>query len=517
MASPIWSYQITSRELTSVLNQRQILVFSRKLTKWSKALSKSLIAKNSKLKLRLLFSSFFLVLVTTNAQAADLAQVYSDAKTGDPVVGASRANFKAIRENVPQARSRILPSVNAGASTQKSEIDFPGAIDSNPFSPNFGNPIPGENFNENGWNAQIRQSIINVSSWASLKSAQSSVKAAEYELRQIEQELIVRVVRAYMNVLRAQDFLDTSNAEVTAVNRQLEQVQQRFDVGLVAITDVLESQAAYDNALVRKIQADGDQGIFFQTLGTLTGKTYESLHRISESLPIINPNPHQEAEWVKTAQEENLGILNANEQLIAARRNMRAKRSEHLPTVDGIINKSHTISGGRNFFGSDTTDYTSFGLQLSLPIYNGGLTRSRVKQAAAQADQANELLNNRRLTVIRDTRNLYRAVATDVVRVKARLKAIKSSTSALEAVETGYEVGTRNVVDVLQAQQRLFASQFDYADSRYNYILNLMALKRAAGTLSADDLMELNQFTDPNDQVFRRVSLDRGIEYSPFQ
>ena len=196
---------------------------------------------------------------------------------------------------------------------------------------------------------------------------------------------------------------------------------------------------------------------------------------------------------------------------------MRAKRSERLPTVEGIVNKSHNVSGGRNFFGSDTTDFTSFGLQLSLPIYNGGITRSRVKQAAAQADQASEILNNRRLTVIRDTRNLYMAVATDVVRVRARLKAIKSSTSALEAVETGYEVGTRNVVDVLQAQQRLFSSQFDYADSRYSYIINLMALKQAAGTLEEMDLMELNKFTDPSDQVIRHISLSNDSGYTSFQ
>ena len=468
-------------------------------------------------KSRLRWSLVIFCLAGLNSYSSDLADVYADAKIGDPVSGAAQANFRAIKENIPQTRSRMLPSINAGVSTTKSEIDFPGATDANPFSPTFGQSIPGESYNENGWNASLRQSIINVSNWASLKSAQSSVKAAEYDLKQTEQELIIRVVRAYMNVLRAQDYLDTSNAEVTAVNRQLEQVQQRFDVGLVAITDVLESQAAYDSALVRKIQADGDQGIFFQTLSTLTGITYEKLNRVSETLPIINPNPFQEAVWVKTAQEENLGILSAAEQLNSARKNMRAKRSERLPTVEGIVNKSHNVSGGRNFFGSDTTDFTSFGLQLSLPIYNGGITRSRVKQAAAQADQANELLNNQRLTVIRDTRNLYRAVATDVVRVRARLKAIKSSTSALEAVETGYEVGTRNVVDVLQAQQRLFSSQFDYADSRYNYIINLMALKQAAGTLEEMDLMELNKFTDPSDQVIRHISLSNDSGYMSFQ
>ena len=453
------------------------------------------------------FSVMFVSVTPIAGYSENLMDIYTDAKDGDPVVGAAKANYRALKESVPQARSQLLPSLSAGGSTTKSEMDFPGATDSNPFSPTFGQTLPGQAYNENGWNAQLRQSIINISNWTNLKSAQSSVKAARFDLQATEQELIVRVVRAYMNVLRAQDFWETATSEVTAVSRQLEQVQQRFDVGLVAITDVLESQAAYDNAVVRKIQANGDQGIFFQTLSTLTGIGYDTLNRISEDLPIINPNPLEEAQWVNTAQASNLRILYANEQLTAAKKNIRARRSERLPTVDGIVNKSHQVTGGRNFFGSDTTDFTSFGLQLNVPIYNGGITRSRVKQAAAQADQAKELLNNRRLTVIRDTRNLYRAVATDVVRVQARLKAIRSSASALEAVETGYEVGTRNVVDVLQAQQRLFASQFDYADSRYNYIINLMSLKQAAGTLETADLLELNNFTDPDDQVVRLISL----------
>ena len=506
MASPIWSYQINSSKLTSVLNQRQILVFSRKSTNWSKAPSNSFGAKNSKLKLRLLFASFFLVLVTTNIRATDLAQVYSDAKTGDPVVGASRANFQAIRENVPQARSRILPSINAGASTQKSEIDFPGAIDSNPFSPNFGNPIPGENFNENGWNAQLRQSVFNPTTWFAVGSASSSVQAAQHEFKSQQQELIIRVLQAYLNILRAQDRLDTTKAEITAVKRQLEQVQQRFDVGLVAITDVLDSQAAYDNAVVRGIQAEGDYAISFETLSTLTGRSYESLNRLDESLPIVDPNPSQEDEWVNTALENNYGVKAARAQLKAARRDKRAKQSSHLPTVDATVTQVESVTGGRNFLGADTTQSTVYGLQLSWPLYTGGLTRSRVRQANATAEQASELLLSQQLNVTRDTRNLYKSVTTDVIRVEARLKAIRSSQSALEATETGYEVGTRNIVDVLQAQQRLFGSQFDYADSRYTYLLNLMRLKQSAGTLSQADLKELNSYMSPVNPVRRVIS-----------
>jgi len=314
------------------------------------------------------------------------------------------------------------------------------------------------------------------------------------------------VLQAYLNILRAQDRLDTTKAEITAVKRQLEQVQQRFDVGLVAITDVLDSQAAYDNAVVRGIQAEGDYAISFETLSTLTGRSYESLNRLDESLPIVDPNPSQEDEWVNTALENNYGVKAARAQLKAARRDKRAKQSSHLPTVDATVTQVESVTGGRNFLGADTTQSTVYGLQLSWPLYTGGLTRSRVRQANATAEQARELLLSQQLNVTRDTRNLYKSVTTDVVRVQARLKAIRSSQSALEATETGYEVGTRNIVDVLQAQQRLFGSQFDYADSRYTYLLNLMRLKQSAGALSEADLKELNSYMSPTNPVQRVIS-----------
>ena len=171
------------------------------------------------------------------------------------------------------------------------------------------------------------------------------------------------------------------------------------------------------------------------------------------------------------------------------------------------MTQSHSVTGGQNFFGTDTTEQTIYGLQLTVPLYTGGLTRSRVRQANATADRAKELLLSQQLNVTRDTRNLYKSVTTDVIRVRARLKAIRSAQSALEATQTGYEVGTRNIVDVLQAQQRLYSSQFDYADSRYNYVLNLMRLKQVVGTLNEQDLNELNTFMDSGNPVQRVVSM----------
>ena len=448
-----------------------------------------------------------LVLCSTTAQASNLLDVYTAAKSNDAVVGAARAGYKASEQIVPQARAALLPTLAASASTSWTERSFPGSLVTDPMSPLAGQEVPDQNFNDHGWNAQLTQPILDMSAWFNLGSAKASLRAARHDLAGTEQELIVRVVQAYLNVLRAQDLLDTTTAEEAAVKRQLEQVQQRFDVGLVAITDVLESQAAYDASVVRRIQADGDHDIFFETLATLSGQSYEALDRLSETLPIVDPNPQDEQEWVSMANTQNLGILTAQEQLSAARRSVRASRSGHLPTIDATVTQVHSVTSAPNFFGADTTDQTVYGLQLNLPIFTGGSTRARAKEAKALEDQAYELLLNQRRTVTRDTRNLYQAVATDVVRVRARLKAIKSSQSALDATETGYEVGTRNIVDVLQAQQRLFASQFDYADSRYNYVINLMRLKQVAGDLAQNDLEALNNFTDPNDQVVRLVSL----------
>jgi outer membrane protein len=452
------------------------------------------------------------LLMTGSSHATNLMDVYSASIDNDPVLGAARAGYAATQQIVPQARSGLMPSLNANASTSYTDREFPGASVTDPSSIFFGQTVPDQKFNDHGWNAQLRQPILDMNAWFSLSSAKASVRAAGANLNATEQQLVVRVVQAYLNVLRAQDLLDTTAAEEAAVKRQLEQVQQRFDVGLVAITDVLESQAAYDNSVVRRIQANGDHAIFFETLSTLSGESYDALDRLSDKLPIVDPNPRNEQEWVASALNQNLGIRTAQEQLTAARRTVKARRSGYYPTIDATVTQVHNVTGlpSGGVFNVDTTDQTMFGLQLNVPIYNGGIVRSRTKEAQALKEQARELLLNQQRTVTRDTRNLFQAVATDVVRVKARLKAIRSSRSALDATETGYEVGTRNIVDVLQAQQRLFSSQFDYADSRYNYVLDLMLLKQVAGTLIEDDLSELNTFTDAQDQVKRLVSLSNS-------
>ena len=450
------------------------------------------------------------MMLTAPAWSDSLLEVYETAKENDPVLGAAASGYQARQEAVPQARSALLPNVAATGQSAWNERRFPGS-----FVDAGGGTIvsvPDDDFNSHGWQAEVRQPVFNAASWFDYTSAKASVTEAERAFASTEQQLIVRVVEAYLNVLRAQDLLESTAAEEAAVKRQLEQVQQRFDVGLVAITDVLEAQAVFDNTVVRRIQADADQDIFFESLRTLTGRSYSQLNRISESLPIVDPDPQNEDEWVDTALQSNLNIQSAQAQLLAAERTLKARRSGHLPTIDVSVTESHFVTGGLNFLG-DTTNQTTYAASINVPIYQGGLTSAQAREARALADQSRQFLLEQQLNVTRNTRSLFRAVATDVVRVRARLKSIRSSESALEAVETGYEVGTRNIVDVLQAQQLLYRSEFDFADSRYNYMSNFLLLKRSVGTLEEADLVDLNAYGDASDPVQRVNSLlNRSVD-----
>ncbi len=435
-----------------------------------------------------------MLLVTAPARATDIIDVYEAALGYDPVLGAAKADLAATEEAVPQTRSLLLPNANLSAQTAWNELEFPDT------------GVPDQEFNEHAWSASLRQPLFDMESYFTFSSAKATVSAARYNLSGTEQDLIIRTVTNYVNVLRAQALLEATRSNEEATARQLEQIQQRFDVGLVAITDVLEAQASLDISTVNRVQAAGDHDIFFEILRTLAGEPYQEIDRISEELPIIDPEPSNEEEWVAVALDNNFGILSASEQLTAANRTIRARRSGHLPTVDTSISHSYFSTNGPNFLGGQT-ERTVYALNFTLPIYQGGFISSRTKEAQALADRSAQLLADNRRTVSRDTRNLFRRVATDVLRVRARLQAIASNESALEATETGYEVGTRNIVDVLQVQNRLFESQFDYADSRYNYILGLFLLKQQAGTLTEEDLYELNTYSVSEEPVKALTSL----------
>lgn len=439
------------------------------------------------------------IAATGGAQAADLSEVYAIALENDPVLAAARASSESRKEVVVQSRAALLPRVGASAGSSQTSLTVDG-LDQN------GMPFPERDVTRRNWGANLNQTVIDVPRWFNYLGARAIARQAEWDLETASQQLITRVAETYLNVLRGQAALESAVASEEAVRRQLEQVQQRFDVGLVAITDVLDAKAEFDNIVVNRIQAESNQGIFFEGLRTLTGQPYDEIDPLAASLPIVDPEPASEEDWVETALTGNYGIRAAQEALVAAERDLESRLAGHLPTVTASANYG-VGSGSQAFGGFVIPDQTSasltYSLNISAPIFSGLGTQSAVKQARFALEQARQQLIGQELVVARDARNLFRVVATEVVRVQARGEAIRSAEAALEATQTGYEVGTRNIVEVLLAQRRLFASQFDYAQSRYDYVINLLRLKEAAGVLDDRDVAELNTFMDPANPVRR--------------
>lgn len=445
--------------------------------------------------------------------AASVADIYHAATENDPVLGAAKQDYAAREEAVPQSRSALLPSVGLTGSTSYDRLTYPNGqeLDTDPTSATFGQlrDYGASQYNQHSWQLQLTQPLVDIAAYHTYTKSKALNAEAAQDLVASQLDLIVRAVSAYLEVLRSQSKLDSTNAEEAAVKRQQDQIQQRFDVGLVAITDVLDANAAYDNVVVRRIQAERDQGIRFEDLYTVTGTSYEEVDQISPSFPIVDTAPVDENTWVSIALTNSPSVLAARQAQIAAQREVRAEEAGYLPTLDAIVSYNDAVShapesaGGQSYLG-DTTLSRTYALQLQVPIYQGGYTASKVREVRARTLQASELVRNEEWKVSRDTRNLLRSVTTDVIRVQARLTSIKSSESALEATQAGYQLGTRNIVDVLQAQQALYSAQFDYADSRVNYVRDLFLLKQTAGILSADDVARLNTYTD-SQRPIRRV------------
>ena len=435
------------------------------------------------------------MLLGLSAGAESIHELYEAAKANDPVLGGAHADYLSRRQQLPIARSQLLPSLELNGSKGESRQEHS-------LAQGFGGGSVKDESGSQRWSVDLTQTLFDANLWYNFRSAQALATQADYDYATAEQDLIVRVASAYLNVLRSQAMLEAAQAEEEAVSRQLEQVQQRFDVGLVAITDVLESTAAHDAAVVRRIQAEGDHDVFFETLRTLTGIAHTEVDRLASALPIVDPDPKDESQWVEAALDSNPTVLSVREAFKAAERSRKATFGRLLPTVDlSVSHGESTVDPGGLAF-SQQSEGQTYSLRFKMPLYHPALLPA-FKDVGYQLERARQAVLERELTVTRDTRNLFRAVATDVVRVKARIRAIKSAESALEATQTGYEVGTRNIVDVLQAQQRLFASQFDYADSRYNYVLDLLRLKQAAGMVTESDIAQLSAFSDSANPVLR--------------
>lgn len=435
----------------------------------------------------------------TNAMALDtpaplsnqngLVSVYQEAVGNNADLAAARANYSAQKEVVPQARAGLLPNLSGGAesSNVRTSIDRPSMTTTRSAMV---------------YQATLAQPLFRIDRWFQLKAAESVNEQAALQLSATEQNLILQSANNYFSVLRAQDTLAATKAEEAAFKRQLDQSRERFDVGLSDKTDVLQSQASYDTARANRMLAQRQVEDAFEALVTLTNRQYNAIEGMRHSLPILPPTPNDAKAWVDTAAQQNLNLLASNFAVDAAQETLKQRKAGHAPTVDAVAQYK---TGDNDAFGltnpnalnqryGGPVNQTSVGIQLNIPIYSGGLTSSQVRESYSRLDQTEQQREQLRRQVVENTRNLHRAVNTDVEQVKARKQSIISNQSALEATEIGYQVGTRNIVDVLDAQRQLYNSVRDYNNSRYDYILDNLRLKQAAGTLNPGDLDALSRY-----------------------
>jgi outer membrane protein len=304
-------------------------------------------------------------------------------------------------------------------------------------------------------------------------------------------------------VLRAQDNLAASKAQERALERQLEQTQQRFEVGLIALTDVHEAQAAFDLAQVARIIDDNNLAVALESLSVLTAVEHERLYTLGEAFPIAPPSPADRSAWVGFALENNLQLKASRLNETAAQQNAKSKRLEHAPTITGSFSNSDFDTDGTSRQDSvfnvpprSQREQDVIRLRVQMPLFAGGAISANRRRAAEQFNAARESRIALQRNTIAQTRSLHMTVMSDVSRVQARAQAIVSSQSALDATQAGYEVGTRNVVDVLNAQNALYAAKRDYANSRYDYVINQLRLKQQAGLLSPQDVLDLDRHLD---------------------
>jgi outer membrane protein len=436
------------------------------------------------------------------ASAQDsLLDVYMRALENDPAIREAEATYLANAEVKPQARAQLLPGLNLRGTLSSSHQDTRGGA----LSPE-GLPIGTRSIfdqDRDGWSVGLSQTLFDWSLYATLRQADKRVARAETDYEAAKQQLLVRVATSYFDVLAAEDNLASAVSSREAISRQLEQSQRRFEVGLIAITDVQQSQAGYDSAVADEIEAQRLLSTAHEVLREIVGEVISDLAAPTDELPLLSPEPANAEEWVRTALRQNLALNSSRLAADVAFDDIAIQRGNRLPTLSLSANYNED-STDRNqtvlrdpippLSSSTIQEPTgrSWTLDLTFPLFTGGLNRSRIQQSVYQHRAATEALERIARQTERQTRDAYLGVISEISRVRALRQAVESNRTALRATEAGFEVGTQTTVDVLQSQDNLRAAETQYSRSRYDYILNVLRLKQAAGSLSEADIQQVD-------------------------
>jgi len=430
-----------------------------------------------------------LLLAVPVVYGADFTEIYRMAQSADAQYAAARATWSAGQEKLPQGLAGLLPSATVSANTQynnsetRSRDPAVGTVDSR--------------FNSNSASISVTQPLYRPQNIAVYGQSKAQVVQSDAVFAQATQDLIVRVAQAYFDVLLAQDTIAFAQAQLDAIGRQLEQAKRNFEVGTATITDTHEAQSRYDLTVSLEITARNDLEVRKRQLELIIGRPAPGLSPLGSRFSLRPPDPDNPAVWVADATHNNLGVRIGQANLEFASREVTRNRAGHLPTLDAFATYTDSGSGAGTVGISGVDTKTGVvGVQLAFPIYQGGLTSSRVREAIANEEKARQDLENARRTAEFTAQQTYLGVASGISQVKALEAALRSSQSSLDSTRLGQQVGVRTQIDVLNAQQQLSQTRRDLAQAKYNYILALLRLKASAGQLTEQDVALVNGWLD---------------------
>ena len=455
-----------------------------------------------------------LVLLPAAAHADDLLQSYNNARNSDPQFAAAESRQLVTREGAVQARALLLPQIDGTATLRRSKSDGPAIFQPDPTQPPFSGNISSSSTSRNiGLNGS--QVLFDFSRYSTLNSQKALTRASEFQLESDGLSLITRTSAAYFNVLVQLETLAAAEAAETALKKQFDFASKRLEVGLAPITDMHEARAQYDGARANTILARNAVQDAYQALVEITGTPVANLKGLPDNFQPELPVARDAEGWVQTAIAQNPALQAKQEQVRSSEINVNTARAGHLPTVylSGGYSKGanwgdRTFSAGAYNDTSPTNSENrgpSLGVTLSVPIFSGGATQSRVRQALAQRDVARDELEQQRRALERNTRNAYQGLVAGISEVEARRLALVSAQSAYEASQVGLEVGTRTVLDVLNNQRTLFSAQQAYALSKYNFLQSRLLLEQAAGTLEISDVEDVNRLLTTDESVAKVI------------
>ncbi|MCL7931281.1 TolC family outer membrane protein [Halomonas llamarensis] len=435
---------------------------------------------------------------TTPAWSADLLNITQDALNNNAALASARLVTRSTESVREAAEGALLPQINATGNVAHSrayESQSRDQLGATTALTSGGD----DNINSVNVSLEATQALFNAIANREVERTERQIDQQLYQLAATEQQLLIDVASAYFEILRAHELLESRRAQERAIGRQLEQAREQFEVGLIAITEVEEAKAAFDQSRATRIAAESDLQVRFEALERLTGQRYESIEALGEAMPVTLP-ANDRNDWVALAVEKNPVVLASRAGVELTRSGLALAEAQRLPSVNAFANYNYgdNDADGVSGYNSDS----QVGVRVSLPLYTGGTTTATIQENTYLLEASQYDFEDQRRETVQQVRSRYTQVSNDVTTVEARQQAIVSNQSALDATRAGYEVGTRNIVDVLNAEQNLYNAIADYASARYDYVINLLTLRQQSGTLDVAALKEVNTWLDGDSVEF---------------